>query len=462
MMSSMGTPLLLLLLMLVATLQLCLQVQNVGASRFEGIPDEVIPTSSGYLTVNETTGATLFYIYYEAHNPEGPLQETPIVLWLQGGPGCSGMVGSFFELGPWLIGADQQFSANEYTWNRLYGLLVIDQPVGTGFSVAPSKDDVPTSDEQTAAQLYNALEAFYTRLCFETRPLYVTGESYAGKYVPAIGYYVLEGTAAGTITPSFQLKGVAIGNGLTDPILQIPVYPPAAHYMGLVDLQQKQELEVIAEEVVAAIEEGRYDLAHAGRSRLMNAIYQMSGVATTLDIRRPIDYYTYPNGSDWLSPVMNSPSFKKALGVHGNVIWEDCTDFVDEAFYNQSMRSTKYMVEAIVTQVPVLLYQGQFDLQDGVASNEAWMRNLNWTESEKFWSVPRKLWKLNGEIAAYVRTHETLAHVVVVGAGHLAPADQGLRVQKMLEAWIGGSIGSLGTDSGLLRAMDGPRKVKKI
>lgn len=449
-----------LLLLLIATL--CIQSRNVGGARFEGIPEEAIPTSSGYLVVNETTGASLFYIYYEAQFPDGPLEETPVVLWIQGGPGCSGMVGSFFELGPWLIGEDGQFYRDEYTWNRLYGLLVIDQPVGTGFSVAPSKADVPKSDEETAAHLYNALEAFYTKLGFETRPLYITGESYAGKYVPSIGYYILEGAAAGSITPSFQLKGIAIGNGLTDPILQIPVYAPAAHFMGLIDLQQKEELDKLAEQVVAAIKEGRYDLAHAGRSTIMNGLYEMSGVATTLDIRRAVDYYTFPNGSDWISPVMNSPSFRNALGVQGNAIWADCTDFVDEAFYNQTMRSTKYMVEAIVTQIPVLLYQGQFDLQDGVASNEAWMRHLNWTETEKFWSVPRKIWTLNGETAAYVRTHETLAHVVIVGAGHLAPADQGLRSQEMLEAWIGGSLGSLGADSGSLRASDNPRLVKKI
>lgn len=228
--------------------------------------------------------------------------------------------------------------------------------------------------------------------------------------------------------------------------------------MGLIDLQQRQELENVAEQVVAAVKEGRYDLAHAGRSTLMRGIYEMSGLATTLDIRRSVDYYTFPNGSDWISPVMNSPSFRKALGVHGDSKWEDCTDFVDDAFYNLTMRSTKYMVEAIVPQIPVLLYQGQFDLQDGVASNEAWMRYLNWTEAEKFWSIPRKIWTLNGETAAYVRIHETLAHVVLVGAGHLAPADQGLRSQKMLEAWIGGSLGSLG----LLRASDGLRQGKTI
>lgn len=163
-----------LLVLLIATL--CLQFQNVRASRFEGIPDDALPTSSGYLTVNETIGTNIFYLYYEAQFPKGPLEETPIVLWLQGGPGCSGLIANFFELGPWLIGDDQQFYPNEDTWNGQYGLLLVDQPVGTGFSVAPSKGDVPTSDEETARQLYIALDAFYTQHSFQTRPLYVTGE----------------------------------------------------------------------------------------------------------------------------------------------------------------------------------------------------------------------------------------------------------------------------------------------
>lgn len=107
------------------------------------------------------------------------------------------------------------------------------------------------------------------------------------------------------------------------------------------------------------------------------------------------------------------------------------------------MKSTKWMVEAVLPKLPVLLYQGQFDIQDGVASNEAWMRTVVWENVSTFWASERKLWKEEGKLAGYIRTHGNLAHVVVAGAGHLAPADQSLRTQRMIEAWISGKLGSL-------------------
>ena len=53
------------------------------------------------------------------------------------------------------------------------------------------------------------------------------------------------------------------------------------------------------------------------------------------------------------------------------------------------------------------------------------------------------MWKEEGVLAGYIRTHRTLSHVVVAGAGHLAPADQNLRTQRMIEAWISGKLASL-------------------
>lgn len=45
----------------------------------------------------------LFYWYHEAVSNSS---QKPLVLWLNGGPGCSSLGGMFTELGPFVVGMD--------------------------------------------------------------------------------------------------------------------------------------------------------------------------------------------------------------------------------------------------------------------------------------------------------------------------------------------------------------------
>lgn len=102
-------------------------------------------------------------------------------------------------------------------WFRC-GLLFVDNPVGTGFSIAATDDDVPKNQETVAKHLDYALNHFVRRNpMFWSRPLFLAGESYAGKYIPALAYHML-------FQPSplrSQLSGISIGNGFTDPRTQV-------------------------------------------------------------------------------------------------------------------------------------------------------------------------------------------------------------------------------------------------
>jgi hypothetical protein len=91
----------------------------------EDFPDEAIPTSTGYLPINAESKSRLFYVYYEATNNSKRLSETPIVLWLNGGPGCSSLIGCFYELGPWRLNEKMKLSRNEGTWNRRHAIAVL-------------------------------------------------------------------------------------------------------------------------------------------------------------------------------------------------------------------------------------------------------------------------------------------------------------------------------------------------
>lgn len=168
------------------------------------------------------------------------------------------MFGNFGELGPWRIEEDLQLHKNSAPWNRLFGLLFIDSPAGTGFSVAPSPDSIPNNQQDIARDLYTALTLFFNNPAYRFRPLYITGESYAGKYVPSLSYYIIQklkrsqGIRLNISDPPFQLKGLAIGNGLTHPIVQVETYGATAYNMGLVDYGQQLLLDALAKKVLAS------------------------------------------------------------------------------------------------------------------------------------------------------------------------------------------------------------------
>lgn len=153
-----------------------------AAARF---PEEARPTRSGYLNVTSTN--SLYFAFYEATDPVTTQPAAvPLLVWLQGGPGCSSLIGSFAELGPYLLlDSTSALARNDNRWNRRFGVIFIDNPLGAGFSAPASGDDIPTDERTIAAHLLAALQSFMALdPAFRARPLFLTGESYAGKYIP--------------------------------------------------------------------------------------------------------------------------------------------------------------------------------------------------------------------------------------------------------------------------------------
>ncbi|XP_020201851.1 serine carboxypeptidase-like 50 [Cajanus cajan] len=100
------------------------------------------------------------------------------------------------------------------------------------------------------------------------------------------------------------------------------------------------------------------------------------------------------------------------------------------------MKSVKYMVEHLVRRSRVLLYQGEYDLRDGVVQTEVWVKTMKWEGIEEFLNAERKIWRVNGEVVGYVQKWKSLTNVVVLGAGHLLPTDQAVNSQAMIEDWV--------------------------
>nr|GMD87798.1 serine carboxypeptidase II-2 [Ipomoea batatas] len=142
---------------------------------------------SGYVTVNQESGRALFYWFFEA--VEDPSSK-PIVLWLNGGPGCSSIAfGLGEEVGPFHVEKDgKTLYWNPYSWNLDFcsaaaNLLFVDSPVGVGYSYSNTSSDILTNgDKRTAEDSLEFLLNWFERFPqYKGREFYITGESYAGE-----------------------------------------------------------------------------------------------------------------------------------------------------------------------------------------------------------------------------------------------------------------------------------------
>ena len=152
---------------------------------------------SGYLDITE--GKHYFYWFVESQkDPEN----APVVLWLNGGPGCSSLFGNLGENGPFRVNADgKTLVLNPHSWNTVANVIYLESPVSVGFSY---KDDKKyhNTDKSTAEDNHLALEAFFEKFPnLKKNPFYITGESYAGVYIPMLAQQIFATKSA------IKLKG---------------------------------------------------------------------------------------------------------------------------------------------------------------------------------------------------------------------------------------------------------------
>ena len=155
----------------------------------------------------------------------------------------------FYENGPFRIEDDLTLSDNPYGWDVGHNILFVDQPVGTGFSYTSDPSDDVTSEKQVSDDVLDFLLEF-----FDQKPellhndLFITGESYAGHYVPAVASRIVEHNGnSQRKTAELNLQGIAIGNGLTDPGIQYGAYADYAASKGLIGASTRTAIRSVSD-----------------------------------------------------------------------------------------------------------------------------------------------------------------------------------------------------------------------
>ncbi|XP_044368290.1 serine carboxypeptidase-like 18 isoform X4 [Triticum aestivum] len=195
---------------------------------------------TGYVGVEEETGAELFYYFVESERSPGT---DPLLLWLTGGPRCSIIMGLAFEIGPLKFvlapysGGLPELVYNPYSWTKMANILLLDSPVGSGFSFARDPKGYYVGDYSSSSQVQTFLNKWFTdHPQYLSNPFYIGGDSYAGKVIPLIAQGISEGIDMRQ-QPVINLKGYMVGNPIADPKFDENYKIPSAHGFGIISDQ---------------------------------------------------------------------------------------------------------------------------------------------------------------------------------------------------------------------------------
>lgn len=389
---------------------------------------------SGFLTVNSTFNSNMFFWFFPTgkSNPESQ----PVLLWLQGGPGGSSLFGLFVETGPFGVDKKLRLFPHKYAWTNEYNMLYIDNPVGTGFSFTDNEQGYANNEEDVGENLFRALTQFFILFPeYNKSPFYITGESYAGKYIPALGHRI-------HVDPNskIQLAGVAIGDGFSDPPVMLPAYSDFMLQTGILDENESAYFTKHLKYIVQLCSQGKYEEAFKQWDLLMGG--DTIGVSSYFtNCTGTTDYFNYlrtssPPEFDYFNKFLAFPNVRRAIHV-GNLTYHSGVQ-VEKHLRADMLKSVKPWLAELMDNYKVLIYTGQLDIIVALPLTEAMLRTVPWHGLDDYLKATRHVWRTepSTEVSGYVKVVGNFCQVMVRGGGHILPFDQPHRTYDMLHRFI--------------------------
>lgn len=330
----------------------------------------------------------------------------------------------------------------------------VDQPAGVGFSTG-----FGTHNENGVAEnMLTFLQAFFTQFP-QYEEFYIFGESYGGHYVPAIAHRIWQANKANDGV-KIPMKGMAVGNGLTNPEEQYKWYgkmgydggkAEGGHAPGVYDEVVYEGIEVLTPPCTAAIKlcnaiplEVFNATACFLASEACNLIDQIPYRATGMnpyDQRIKCETGNLCYDFSKIDNYLNLPDVQKSLGV--NKKWTSCNMAVNLMFQlaGDWMHDFSHLVPDLLHGgIKVLIYAGDCDYICNWLGNKAWTKALEWDGKEAFNAAKDNDWQLGGETVARLRSAGNLNFMQVFNAGHMVPMDQPAVAVAMVDHFISGNL----------------------
>lgn len=405
---------------------------------------------SGYLNLDN--GNHLHYVFLYSQRA---WNSDPLLIWFNGGPGCSSLDGLLYEHGPFLVEGDgKSFTENPDAWNTVANVLYIEAPAGVGFSYSDS-GTYSSNDDLTATDNADAIEVFLTMFPeFTKHDVFLSGESYAGVYVPTLALEIMQ---RGKKTP-INLKGIAIGNGLSSYTLNDNSLMFFAYHHGLladslwgsmttsccrgaVDANSCNFHNNVALGCMSYVGEA-FEIIYSSGLNFYNLYGNCLNSAGSEKYQRDLDslyrripllssvrreYKLRSTRSSSVVPCidsrgatlwLNKPEVMKALHVKMDVgKWKICSSHIS---YSRTYDTMKPIYEELFNKykLPALSYNGDTDMACNFLGNEWFVNSLNRPKLKEWqtWSLPG-----SSQVDGFLMEFDLLKFYTIKGAGHMVP-----------------------------------------
>nr|XP_021185927.2 venom serine carboxypeptidase [Helicoverpa armigera] len=380
---------------------------------------------AGFITVKKEYNSNLFFWFFPAATD---ISETPLIIWLQGGPGFSSMKGLFDIVGPIKV-ENGTVAPRNVSWAD-HSLLFLDNPVGAGFSFTDDEDGYPDNEDDVGEQMLEFLKQFLEMFPeLRSAPLFVIGESYAGKYVPALAIQIHRHNEEDK-GEDINLKGIAIGNALVE-LRNMMHYSTMCEVLGILEGHQIDHLETLEKQVVKLIDSTKMVDAANKFNETIEYIKKQSGVSIYNFVEEP------SSGAPEFEEFINRSEVRKQIHV-GNATFDYNNQLVYEKMLPDFANSTKPFVEELLEHYGVLSYSGQLDIILGYSLSKHMYETLRWSRRESYAQAPRRRLRryANGSVVGYRKAGGNFVDVLIRGAGHMVPVDQPDVAKFIIDSFI--------------------------
>ncbi|XP_076939588.1 serine carboxypeptidase-like 13 [Bidens hawaiensis] len=393
---------------------------------------------TGYMGIGEKEEIQFSYYFVESmRNPK----EDPLIYYISGGPGASGLLSFMDEIGPLSLNKDNlTLALNPNAWTQMANIIFVDMPAGTGFSYAKTEEGWISSDTILASQATEFIKKFLIdHPTFLRNPLYISGISYVGLIIPRVALDLYEGNERGD-QPQFNIQGYTICSPLTDKFKDFNSRLEYAHRVGLISYEVHK----------SATENchGNYVNTNSANTICANSLQRYEECTRRINVENILDPFCDENDPtldcerDYrkaLNKWANIDAVQQALNIRQGKVekWEVINytlhyqqDKNDTIFYSYDIFSSfSYHKKLSSKSCRALIYSGDHDLTFPYVGVEQWITSLN-LDVEVPWIPFYVDDQVGGYETKYAKNNYSLTFVTVKGAGH------SIAVYKPKEAWV--------------------------